>query len=346
MPRIYFLFKTSFVSFLFLFNILGLLLTPRAKAEVTLLNVSYDPTREFYAQINTAFTAAWKETKKEEIVVHTSHGGSGAQARAVIEGLKADVVTLALALDIDAIAAQTGKIPKDWAQRFPNKSCPYTSTIVFLVRQGNPKAIKDWEDLIRSDVRVITPNPKTSGGARWNYLAAWGYAQTRFGNQEDKILNFMTELYRHVPVLDRGARGATLTFAQRKIGDVLIAWENEALLAQKEFPSEQLEIIYPSLSIQAEAPVALVEGNLQDPVRHEAAEAYLDFLYKPMGQTISAKSFLRPVFIKDIPAADLTWMHPLAHQLTIDQDFGGWNAAQLRHFAEGGTFDRIFEVKP
>ncbi len=312
-----------------------------AQAELSLLNVSYDPTREFYREFNALFAADWKSRMGETVTIRTSHGGSGSQARAVIDGLKAEVVTLALAPDIDAIAAKSGKIPADWQSRRPNNSSPYTSTIVFLVRKGNPKAIKDWGDLVQSGVAVVTPNPKTSGGARWNYLAAWGYAKSKFGEDDANIRDFMKALYGNAPVLDTGARGATLTFTQRGIGDVLIGWENEALLALSEFGGDKFDIVAPSLSILAEPPVAVVEGNAKTDGARKIAEAYLDLLYAPAGQKLAAKHHFRP---RDRGAADPA---DLAHfaaldLLTVDKDFGGWPAAQAKHFSDGGTFDQIF----
>jgi sulfate/thiosulfate transport system substrate-binding protein len=265
-----------------------------ARADVALLNVSYDPTRELYKAIDAAFAADWKAKSGETLTVKASHGGSGAQARAVIDGLDADVVTLALAADIDAISAKTGKIPADWQKRLPHNSAPYTSTIVLLVRKGNPKGIHDWDDLVKPGVAVVTPNPKTSGGARWNYLAAWGYAQKKFDGDQAKARDFVTGIYRNTSVLDAGARGATITFAQRGLGDVLIAWENDAFLAFQEFGKDKFEIITPSLSILAEPPVALVEGNADAKGTRKQAEAYLNYLYTPAAQAIIAKNYFRP----------------------------------------------------
>jgi sulfate adenylyltransferase subunit 1/sulfate transport system substrate-binding protein len=320
----------------------GLACAPLARADVQLLNASYDPTRELYQAVNKAFAAAWQKQTGERVAVRMSHGGSGTQARAVIDGLDADVVTLALAADIDAIAARTGKIPPDWQRRLPDNSSPYTSTIVFVVRQGNPKGIKDWDDLVRPDVKVITPNPKTSGGARWNYLAAWGYAQDRFGGDEAKVRRFVGDLYRNVPVLDTGARGSTTTFAQRGLGDVLVAWENEAFLARDEFGKGRLEIVVPSESVRAEPPVALVDGNVDARGTRQAAEAYLRFLYAPEGQALIAKSFYRPVHPDQADPRDVARFPELA-MFTVDERFGGWAKAQATHFADGGVFDQIYK---
>jgi sulfate/thiosulfate transport system substrate-binding protein len=311
-----------------------------AHAETILLNVSYDPTRELYRQINDAFVAHWKAQTGETVRIQTSHGGSGAQARAVIDGLKADVVTLALAADIDAIALKTGKIVTNWRQRLPENSTPYRSTIVFLVRSGNPKSIHDWSDLARPGVVVITPNPKTSGGARWNYLAAWGYAARKFSGDEEKVRAFVAAIYRNAPVLDTGARGSTVTFAERGLGDALIAWENEAFLALAEFGHDKFEIIVPSLSILAEPPVALVDANVDAKGTRRVAEAYLNFLYSRRGQAIVAKNFYRPVYAELADPADIARFSKL-DLITIDDAFGGWTQAQARHFADGGVFDAI-----
>ncbi len=312
-----------------------------ARAETTLLNVSYDPTRELYKQINAAFAADWLKQTGEAVSIRASHGGSGGQARAVIDGLKADVVTLALAPDIDAIASRTGKIAADWQNRLPNHSSPYTSSIVLLVRKGNPKGIKDWDDLARPGVSVVTPNPKTSGGARWNYLAAWGYAKGKFGDDEAKIRAFIGAIYKNAPVLDTGARGSTVTFAQRGIGDVLIAWENEAFLAFEEFGKDKFEIIAPSISILAEPPVAVVDGNVDVNGTRKVAEAYLRFLYTPAAQKIIAKNHYRPIDAAAADPADIALL-PKLNLLTIDKDFGGWDAANKAHFADGGTFDQVY----
>ena len=313
-----------------------------AHAETTLLNVSYDPTRELYKAINAAFATSWKAKTGEDIRIQASHGGSGAQARSVIDGLSADVVTLALAADIDAIAAKTGKIPADWQKRLPNNSAPYTSTIIFLVRKGNPKAIRDWDDLVKPGIGVITPNPKTSGGARWNYLAAWGFAAKKFNTDEGKIIEFIKALYANAPVLDTGARGSTITFAQRGLGDVLIGWENDAFLAFEEFGKDKFEIVIPSLSILAEPPVALVDGNVDAKGTRKQAEAYLDFLYTPEAQALIAKNYFRPFKPEFADKADLARL-PKLDLITIDGAFGGWAKAQARHFADGGIFDSILK---
>jgi sulfate/thiosulfate transport system substrate-binding protein len=312
-----------------------------ALADKTLLNVSYDPTREFYKEYNEAFAAEWKAKTGEVVTINQSHGGSGKQARAVIDGLDADVVTLALAGDIDQIAAKTDKIPKDWATKLPHNSAPYISTIVFLVRKGNPKGIKDWGDLAKEGIAVVTPNPKTSGGARWNYLAAWAWADKALGGDETKVKQFIADLYRNVPVLDTGARGSTTTFAQRGIGDVLISWENEAFLVQQEFGADNFEIVVPSLSIKAEPPVALVEGVAKAKGNEEVAKAYLEYLYSPTGQKLAAKHFFRPVDEKSADPADLA-RFPKLELVTIDGNFGGWGTAQKKHFADGGIFDEIY----
>ena len=313
----------------------------KARAETELLNVSYDPTRELYRAIDEAFAADWKAKTGETIAIRASHGGSGAQARAVIDGLPADVVTLALAADIDAVAAKTGKIPADWQKRLPNNSAPYTSTIVLLVRKGNPKGIKDWDDLAKPGVAVITPNPKTSGGARWNFLAAWGYASKKFNGDEAKIRDFIAAIYKNAPVLDTGARGSTITFAQRGQGDVLIAWENDAFLASEEFGKDQFDIVVPSISVLAEPPVTLVDGNVDAKGTRKQAEAYLQFLYTPQAQAIIAKNYYHPVKPE---AADPKDLARLAHipLVTIDRDFGGWTKAQAKFFADGGVFDQIY----
>ena len=316
-------------------------LAPAARADVTLLNVSYDPTRELYKAINAAFGDVWGKSSGEKVTIRASHGGSGAQARAVIDGLKADVVTLALAPDIDAIAANTGRLPADWAKRLPHNSTPYTSTIVFLVRKGNPKGIRDWDDLARPGVSVVTPNPKTSGGARWNYLAAWGHGQRRFAGDEAKVRAFVGAIYKNAPVLDTGARGSTITFAQRGVGDVLIAWENEAFLAFDEFGKDKFEIVAPPLSILAEPPVALVDANVDANGTRKAAQAYLEYLYSPAAQKIIAKNHYRPRDEAVADPADLA-RFPKLELLTIDAHFGGWASAQKAHFSEGGSFDQIY----
>jgi sulfate/thiosulfate-binding protein len=319
---------------------LSLLAAHPAAAQTTLLNVSYDPTRELYRDINALFAADWKKKTGVDLTIRMSHGGSGAQARAVIAGLDASVVTLALAADVDAIAAATGKIPSDWQKRLPNNSSPYTSTIVLLVRKGNPKGIKDWDDLVKPGIQVVTPNPKTSGGARWNYLAAWAYAEKQNNGDNAKTRDFMSALFKNVSVLDTGARGATTTFANRGIGDVLIAWENEAYLALQELGPDQFEIVTPSLSILAEPTVALVDGNVDPEGKREAAQAYLEFLYTPEGQAAVAKNFYRPRNPQSAAPNDLA-RFPQLRLVTIDGDFGGWAVTQKKHFAEGGEFDQI-----
>ena len=311
-------------------------------ADLTLLNVSYDPTRELYKDVNAAFASYWLEKTGQSVTIQTSHGGSGKQARSVIDGLPADVVTLALAGDIDQIAAKTDKIPADWQKRLGNNSAPYTSTIVFLVREGNPKAIKDWPDLVRANVEVVTPNPKTSGGARWNYLAAWAYARKAAGGDEVKAQEFVATLFRNVPVLDTGARGSTTTFAQRGIGDVLLAWENEAFLALNELGEDKFDIVVPSLSILAEPTVALVDGNVDARGTREVAEAYLDFLYGEQGQKLAAKHYYRPTRPELAEPADLA-RFPALELVTIEAEFGGWEKAQAKHFADGGVFDQIYK---
>jgi len=309
-----------------------------ASAQTQFLNVSYDPTRELYVAVNTAFKKYWKDKTGQDIAFRQSHGGSGSQARAVIDGLEADVVTLALAYDVDAVS-NSGLIHKDWQKRLPQNSSPYTSTIVFLVRKGNPKGIKDWNDLIRPGVLVITPNPKTSGGARWNYLAAWEYAKRENGGNDAKAREFVTALFKNVPVLDSGARGATTTFVQRGIGDVLLAWENEAYLALAE-EKDKVEIVTPSISILAEPPVAVVDKVVAKKGTKAIAEAYLQFLYTPDGQEIAAKNHYRPRDEKI--AARYASTFAKVELFTIDQAFGGWQNAQKTHFADGGTFDKIY----
>ncbi len=310
-----------------------------ARADSKLLNVSYDPTRELYQEFNAAFARHWKAKAREGIEVQQSHGGSGKQARAVIDGLEADVVTLALSYDIDAIA-KAGLIKPGWQKRLPHNSAPYTSTIVFLVRAGNPKRIQDWDDLVKPGVSVITPNPKTSGGARWNYLAAWGYARKKW-HSEEKARQFVAALFKNVPVLDSGARGSTTTFVQRGIGDVLIAWENEALLATQKLGRGRFQRVAPSTSILAEPSVALVDKVAQKHGSRAAAEAYLWYLYTPEGQEIAARNYYRPRLPR--VAAKYAHQFPKIHLFTIDQAFGGWQAAQKQHFADGGTFDRIYQ---
>ena len=311
------------------------------RADTTLLNVSYDPTRELYSAVNREFAADWRAKTGETITIRQSHGGSGKQARAVIDGLTADVVTLALAADIDQIAALTGKLPISWQSRLPNNSSPYTSTINFVVRKGNPKGIKDWDDLVKPGVAVITPNPKTSGGARWNFLAAWAYADKKFGGDQAKVREFIGTLYRNVPVLDTGARGSTTTFAQRGLGDVLINWENESYLILKQFP-DQFEIVYPSTSILTEPPVAVVDGNADNNGTRKVAEAYVKFLYTPQAQKIIAANFYRPRHPEAADPADLKRFAPL-ELVTIDGKFGGWRKAQKLYFGDGGVFDQIYK---
>jgi sulfate/thiosulfate-binding protein len=307
---------------------------------VTLLNVSYDPTRELYKDVNVAFAADWKKRTGQTVNIQQSHGGSGKQARSVIDGLEADVVTLALAYDIDQIADKSGLLPADWQKRLPHNSTPYTSTIIFLVRKGNPKQIKDWPDLTRPGVSVVTPNPKTSGGARWNYLAAWGNALRRPGGSEAKAREFVGALYRNVPVLDAGARGSTTTFVERGIGDVLIAWENEALLAVKELGPDKFELVVPSSTILAEPPVAVVEKVAKKHGTLEVAKAYLEYLYSPEGQEIAARDFYRPRLTA--VATRYAAQFPKVNQFTVDEVFGGWKKAQEAHFADGGVFDQIY----
>jgi len=314
-----------------------------ALAQAELLNVSYDPTRELYREINQAFVVDWKQKTGETVSIRAAHGGSGAQARAVIDGLNADVVTLALAGDIDAIARATKKLPENWQSRLPYNATPYTSTIVFLVRKGNPKGIKDWDDLARPDVTVITPNPKTSGGARWNYLAAWGYELARSGNDAEKAKSFVQAVYKNVPVLDTGARGSTITFAQRNLGDVLIAWENEAFLASEEFGKDKFDIVVPSISILAEPPVALIDGNVDTKGTRNVAQAYLEFLYTPKAQAIIAKHFYRPRLPEAAAKEDLERL-PKLKLFTIDEVFGGWAKTQKVHFDDGGVFDGIVKA--
>lgn len=316
----------------------SLLISAHAAAEKTLLNVSYDPTRELYQEFNKAFVKHWQEKTKEAVSIKQSHGGSGKQARSVIDGLEADVVTLALANDINAIAEKAKLLPEDWQKRLAFNSTPYTSTIIFLVRKGNPKGIKNWDDLARPGVSVITPNPKTSGGAQWNYLAAWEYGKRRFG--EDKAQNFVRDIYKNVPVLDSGARGSTTTFVERGVGDVFISWENEAFLALKEYGTDKFEIVVPSLSVLAEPSVAVVDKVVDKRGTRQLAEAYLEYLYSEEGQEIAAKHFYRPTnekvskkYIKQFPQIEL---------FKIDDVFGGWKSAHKTHFADGGTFDQIY----
>jgi sulfate transport system substrate-binding protein len=315
----------------------AIVLSSYAQSPVTLLNVSYDPTRELYVEFNAAFAKQWKSTTGQDVAVKQSHGGSGKQARSVIDGLDADVVTLALAGDVDALNKQANLIPPNWQKRLPHNSSPYTSTIVLVVRQGNPKGIKDWDDLIKPGIKVITPNPKTSGGARWNYLAAWEFAKRKYGG-DAKAKEFVTKLFTNVPILDSGARGSSVTFAQRNQGDVFISWENEAYLLEKEFGSK-VDIVYPSISILAEPPVTLVDKNVDRKGTRKVAEAYLQYLYSDEGQEIAAKNFYRPInekikvkFEKSLPKLPL---------FTIEQAFGGWDKANKEHFADGATYDQI-----
>jgi sulfate transport system substrate-binding protein len=328
------------------------------KPSVTLLNVSYDPTREFYEEFNAAFAAHWKREHGQDVTIDQSHGGSGKQARAVIDGMEADVVTLALAYDIDAIAHRAQLLPADWQTKLPHNSSPYTSTIVFLVRKGNPKGIKDWSDLVQGDVSIITPNPKTSGGARWNYLAAWGYVLKQelgdFAALKDpakkdavaaaqaKARAFVAELFQRVPVLDSGARGSTNTFVQREIGDVLLAWENEAFLAVKDLGPDKFEIVVPSLSILAEPPVTVVDKVAQKHGTAEVAKAYLDYLYTPQGQQLAAKHFYRPAISDSMSAQQLAQFADV-ELFSIDEAFGGWKQAQAEHFDDGGVFDQLYQ---
>ncbi|AJW45152.1 MULTISPECIES: sulfate ABC transporter substrate-binding protein [Ralstonia] len=314
--------------------------TVGAHAATTLLNVSYDPTRELYKEINTEFAKKWKAETGEDITLRASHGGSGKQARSVIDGLEADVVTLALGYDIDAIA-EKGLTGKDWQKRLPHNASPYTSTIVFLVRKGNPKGIKDWNDLVKPGIAVITPNPKTSGGARWNYLAAWAYALKQPGGSDATAKDFVQKLYKNVPVLDSGARGATTTFTERGIGDVLIAWEDEALLAARVEGKDKFDVVVPSISILAEPPVAVVDKVADKKGTRKAAEAYLKFLYTPQGQEIGAKNFYRPT--DPAVAKKHESEFPKVKLVTIDDTFGGWQKAQKTHFADGGQFDQLYQ---
>ena len=346
------------IQSIFALLLVAMLLTGTAAAQQQLLNVSYDPTRELYADYNAAFTKYWKEKTGQDVAIQQSHGGAGKQARAVIDGLEADVVTLALAYDIDAISEQARLLPNDWQTRLPNNSAPYTSTIVFLVRKGNPKGIKDWDDLVRPGIEVITPNPKTSGGARWNHLAAWGYslkkslddfarlndpaAAADAAKAQEEARAFVQALYKNVPVLDSGARGATTTFVQRGIGDVFLAWENEAFLAIQELGPDEVEIVLPSLSILAEPPVTLVDKYAKEHGTIDLAKAYLEYLYSPEGQRIVAKHYYRPRQPEYADPADIA-RFPKIELFTIDDVFGGWQKAQKEHFADGGIFDQIYK---
>jgi sulfate/thiosulfate transport system substrate-binding protein len=317
------------------------LIAPASFADVTILNVSYDPTRELYNDFNKQFSKYYESTAKEKVTVRQSHGGSGKQARSVIDGLEADVVTLALAYDIDAISERAKLLPADWQKRLPQNSTPYTSTIVFLVRKGNPKGIKDWGDLAKPGIAVITPNPKTSGGAQWNYLAAWEYAKRRNGGSDAKAKEFVAAVYRNVPVLDSGARGSTVTFVERGIGDVFIAWENEAFLSIKELGPDKFEIVVPPLSILAEPPVAVVDKVVDKRGTRKAAEAYLRYLYSEEGQEIAAKHYYRPTNAK--VAQKYASRFPKVQLFTINEAFGGWQKASKAHFQDGGTFDQIYQ---
>jgi sulfate/thiosulfate transport system substrate-binding protein len=337
--------RRSFLSALAIAaGIMGAAAVARAQTppDVVLTNVSYDPTRELYRALNDAFARQWQASTGQKVTIRTSHGGSGKQARSVIDGLEADVVTLALAGDIDAIARESKRLPANWQSRLPNNASPYTSTIVFVVRKGNPKAIKDWPDLAKDGVSVVTPNPKTSGGARWNYLAAWAYELDRTKGDAAAARKFVEAIYRNVPVLDSGARGSTTTFAQRAVGDVLVAWENEAFLALQEFGADKFEIVVPGFSILAEPPVSLVDQVVDKRGTRKVAEAYLEFLYSPAAQKIIARNFYRPSKPEAADPADLA-RFPKIRLVTIDQAFGGWTKAQAEHFADGGTFDQIYK---
>ncbi len=324
----------------YLFFSLILLISGTALADRTLLNVSYDPTRELYQDFNKEFIKYWKDKTGETVNIQQSHGGGGKQTRAVIDGLEADVVTLALPYDIDQIAERGRLLPKDWQGRLPNNSLPYTSTIVFLVRKDNPKAIKNWDDLIKDGVSVITPNPKTSGGARYNYLAAWAFAEKNYGSKE-AAKDFVKKLYKNVPVLDSGARGSTTTFIQRGIGDVLLAWENEAFLAVNELGADQFEIVVPPVSIKAETPVTVVDKVVKKNGTQDLAEAYLQYLYSPVGQKLAAKHFYRPAQPEHAAPGDLK-RFPKLELFTVNEKFGGWNKAQKDHFDDGGYFDQVY----
>jgi sulfate/thiosulfate transport system substrate-binding protein len=332
--------KTSILKVSLLLTALIINAQHAVAADISLLNVSYDPTRELYQDYNAAFTKFWKAKTGDNLIVKTSNGGSGKQARAIIDGLEADVATLGLAYDIDELSEQGGLIPKEWQKRLPNNSAPYTSTIVFLVRKGNPKHIKDWDDIVKPGVAVITPSPKTSGGARWNYLAAWAYALKTNNNDQSKAKEFIRKLYKNVPVLDSGARGATTTFVERGIGDVLLAWENEAFLAQKELGPDKFEIVVPSLSILAEPTVTVVDKVVDKHKTRAIATAYLEHLYSEEGQEIAAQNYYRPTLAS--VAKKYENKFPKIKLVTIDDVFGGWQNAQKTHFADGGTFDQIY----
>ena len=333
--KIFFLGLSALITVLALINPLS----ANAADEKTLLNVSYDPTRELYQQYNAAFAKYWQAKTGEKVAIKQSHGGSGKQARSVIDGLQADVVTLALASDVDAIHDKAKLLPADWQKRLPHNSSPYTSTIVFLVRKGNPKHVKDWDDLVKPGIAVITPNPKTSGGARWNYLAAWAYALKKTGD-EAQAKEFVKKLYRNVPVLDSGARGSTTTFVERGIGDVLLAWENEAFLALRELGPDKFEIVAPSLSILAEPTVAVVDKVADKRKTRAVATAYLEYLYSEQGQEIAAKNYYRPTL--ESVAKKYAQQFPKLNLITVDEVFGGWRKAQKTHFADGGSFDQIY----
>ena len=333
--------KKSGRILLSLVMILGIALPAVAKDELTLLNVSYDPTRELYQEFNAAFTKYWKEKTGQTVTIQQSHGGSSKQARAVIDGLEADVVTLALAYDIDAISEKANLLSRNWQTRLPQNSSPYTSTVAFVVRKGNPKGIKDWDDLVKPGISVITPNPKTSGVARWNYLAAWGFELKRNGGDEAKTRDFVRRLFKNVPVLDSGARGATTTFIERGIGDVLINWENEVLLTVKELGKDKFEIVVPSISILTEPPVAVVDKVVEKRGTRSIAQGYVEFLYTPVGQEIAAKHYYRPRL--ESVAAKYAHEFPKVTLFTIDEVFGGWQKAQKTHFEDGGVFDQLYE---
>jgi len=333
--------KKSLLAIALFSTIYGITIPAAYAKDVNLLNVSYDPTREFYQDFNKAFAAFWKTKTGDNVIVKTSHGGSGKQARAIIDGLDADLATLALAYDVDQLHEKAKLIPKDWQSRLQNNSSPYTSTIVFLVRKGNPKGIKDWNDLTKSGIYVITPNPKTSGGARWNYLAAWAYAKKQNGGDEAKTKEFVSKLFKNVPVLDTGARGSTTTFVERGIGDVLLAWENEAFLAQKELGVGKFEIVVPSLSILAEPPVTVVDKFAKKHGNEVVAKAYLDYLYTEEGQELAAKNYYRPTLAS--VAKKYEAQFPKVNLVKIDEEFGGWQKAQKTHFSDGGTFDQIYQ---
>ena len=335
--------RISLVRRLALLGVVALAAGAAQAKDITLLNVSYDPTRELYVDFNKAFAAQWKAKTGDNVAVKQSHGGSGKQARSVIDGLEADVVTLALAYDIDEIAERAKLLPDNWQKRLPHNSSPYTSTYIFLVRKGNPKGIKNWDDLIKPGVSVITANPKTSGGARWGYLAAYGFALKQPGGNDAKAKDFVARLFANVPVLDSGARGSTVTFAERGVGDVLLAWENEAHLSLKEFGADKFDIVYPPVSILAEPPVAVVDKNVDKRGTREVATAYLEYLYTPEGQDIAARNFYRPIDAK--VAARYDKQFPKLNLFTIDEVFGGWTQAQKTHFADGGVFDQIYTRK-